>query len=53
MLLHDLKEDPYEQHNLVKEKPDLVKKFDDLALGLMKKYNDRWPVPGEAVKGEE
>ena len=44
-VLFDLKTDPYEMHNLVKETPDLVKKFDDQTLAMMKKHHDDWPAP--------
>jgi arylsulfatase A-like enzyme len=47
-VLFDLQQDPYEMSNLVAERPELVKKFDEMTLAMMKKYDDRWPP----AKGE-
>jgi len=41
-LLFDLKDDPFEQHNLVKEKPALVKELDALLRDRMRQVGDTW-----------
>ena len=43
-LLTDVTADPWEMNNLVKKKPELVKKYDAMTLAMIKKYDDRWPA---------
>lgn len=41
-LLFDLKNDPFEQHNLLKDKPALVKELDALLRDRMEEVGDTW-----------
>jgi arylsulfatase A-like enzyme len=50
-LLFDLKDDPYEQHNLVDEKPALRGELDGLLMETMTSLGDSWR--GEGEPGEE
>ncbi len=49
-VLFDVKNDPWEMHNLVKTQPDLVKRFDEMTLAMIKKYDDQWPAPKPKAK---
>ena len=49
MLLFNIREDPWEQHNLVADKPKLVSELDGLTREAMKEHGDSWrgkPEPG-------
>ena len=49
-VLFDVKKDPWEMRNLVQAEPALAKKFDDLTLAMMTKYDDAWPAPKGKAK---
>jgi arylsulfatase A-like enzyme len=40
--LYDIKNDPYQQHNLLKDKPATAKEMDALTLDTMKKLGETW-----------
>ena len=46
--LYNIEKDPYEQHNLAKEEPKLLEKFDK-KMKEMHHPSANWPLPGEKL----